>query len=264
MQLSELTVSPVCVDIQDSLETAARAFTRTEGRQLPVLCEGAPCGVVRREDIDDQGVLRGSIWMAWGRARTVRELVRPVPVIDALETGAMERALTALLEHACVLIRISDEVFAIFTEHDGVRIALERSTLATAALPIATAPPRTIGFDAPGECAVRTMNWHHTRHLLVMDDGELLGVISERDLSAEGIARGRQLTVGEVWRERPLIAVPKDASICEVALRMLEHHVGCVPLLDDARRAVAVLTRRDLVRFAVFGETERRATAQAG
>lgn len=263
LSLDDLTVSPVCVDIHDSVETVARAFQRTEGRQVPVLSEGAPVGIVRREDVDDQGTLRGSIWLAWGRANTARDLVRPAPVIDALERGAAEGALLALLDHPCVLIRIADELFALFTEHDGVRVALERATLANPALPIASAPPRTIDFDATGICAVRRMDWHGIRHLLVLDEGTLIGVVSERDVAAEGVASGRELKVGEIWRERPLIAVPQNASVCEVALLMLEHHVGCVPLLDGDRRPVAVLTRRDLVRFAVYGEVERRATAHA-
>jgi CBS domain-containing protein len=260
LSIEQLSVSPVSVDVEASLEDVARAFEQTEGRQLPVFSEGAPVGVVRREDLADQGMLRDGIWIQWGEEAHARGLVQPVPVIDAADPGARERALSALLDHPCALIRIADDVFAILTEHDGVRIAVEQAPSDILAIAVASAPPRTIEFDKPAICAVRNMGWHHTRHLLLMEDERLIGVISERDLASEGISSGRELTVGEVWRERPLIAATDEAGLTEVAMQMLDHHIGCVPIVDGEGKPVAVLTRRDLVRFAAGGSKERRAT----
>ena len=53
-------------------------------------------------------------------------------------------------------------------------------------------------------------------------------------------------TVGEVMHERPP-SVPTRATLEDVATAMIDHNVSRVPVVDEERRVVGIVTRGDLV-----------------
>ncbi|MEZ4321447.1 MAG: CBS domain-containing protein [Myxococcota bacterium] len=263
MHLRHITLKPVAVDADVSVEDAARAIEASGGRHLPVVQAGRVLGVVLGASIDDQGLLRQGTWVGWGRATTARDLLTVVPQVTLVgESRTPDEALDALLDHPCVLL-VDDEgaLLGLMTEHDGVRVALERLGPDDPALPAASAPVRTIGVDDPGGDGLQRMGWHHTRHLVLVDGDRPIGVVSERDLKAEGVHEGRSLSMGEVWRERPLVSAPATATLMEVATRIVDERVGCLPLLDEGGAPVGILTRRDLIRIALGGRRDRRVSA---
>lgn len=257
MRFRNLTLDPVTVRRSTPIPEVARAMAKCGGRHLPVLEDGRVLGVVTKSDLDDQGLLSDSVWTGWGDARVAGDLLTEVPTVGP---QGLDAALEALLDHPCALVVDDDgSLLGLMTEHDGVRIALDQAPPDQPALSVASAPVRTIEADAPASQALKEMAWHHARHLVIVEDGAPIGVLSERDLKAEGIETGRDLTVAEVWRERPFVTAPDDALLADVAQHMLDEHIGCVPLVDRRGTPVAVLTRRDLVRFALGGRRERRA-----
>jgi acetoin utilization protein AcuB len=90
--------------------------------------------------------------------------------------------------------------------------------------------PWTIECDASIHEASELMRKHQIRHLPVLEDGRLVGVVSERDLqlldAADG-PRARTVHVNEAMTERPCI-VTGDTSLDEVATIMSEHKYGSV------------------------------------
>jgi acetoin utilization protein AcuB len=70
------------------------------------------------------------------------------------------------------------------------------------------------------------------RHLPVMRDKELVGMISERDVYrfADDDAR-RERSVATVMNTN-VISVEPDASIPEVAAALVENRIGAVPVVD--------------------------------
>jgi CBS domain-containing protein len=104
------------------------------------------------------------------------------------------------------------------------------------------------------------MRMERIRHLAVLDDdGEsLVGVLSQRDLFRSALARVlgwgghaqekllAQLSVKEVMTNDPLTVAP-DAPLAEAARLMLEHKVGCLPVVEKGR-LVGILTESDFVR----------------
>jgi len=105
------------------------------------------------------------------------------------------------------------------------------------------------------------------RHLPVLDDGTLVGLVSDRDLrmamppiwaeEQEELRRALdEKTVGHVMTTE-LITVPPDTPIEEAAKLLYQHHIGCLPVLEDGR-LIGILTETDILRSYVelFGVGE--------
>lgn len=92
------------------------------------------------------------------------------------------------------------------------------------------------------------------RHLPVVKEGKLVGVVSHRDL-IRALAR-QELTPGkppmqvrDVMTHAPDTLKP-TSSVHEAIHRMLDHKFGCVPVVEDGNRLVGILTETDLIRLA--------------
>lgn len=100
----------------------------------------------------------------------------------------------------------------------------------------------------------------HVRHVPVVDeDGDLVGLITHRDLSKYAMASLEQLPVssqrealsgigvGELMAKDPECVGP-DLLLEEAANMMLENKFGCLPVTED-RRLVGILTEADFVKY---------------
>jgi CBS domain-containing protein len=107
------------------------------------------------------------------------------------------------------------------------------------------------------------MSMGGVRHLPVVSNGALVGVISQRDiLRAPGLlsdllstarAALRSLRVHDVMSV-DLVTIGADASIEDAARKLLNHRVGCLPVVQ-AEALVGIVTTSDLLR-AVAGPPE--------
>lgn len=94
--------------------------------------------------------------------------------------------------------------------------------------------------------------------VVVLRDGALVGVVSERDLSArlgDEVLPG-DVTAGEVM-SAPLVTVPPDAPIIEAARIMREAHVRHLPVVTDGVVS-GILSMRDLFDVLVRQSDRRR------
>jgi CBS domain-containing protein len=106
--------------------------------------------------------------------------------------------------------------------------------------------------------AAQKMARNHVGALAVLDEGTLVGVLSEGDLVA-AVAEEASLevtSVEEYMTEDAITVVPgDDAGIA--AQRMVEHGIGHLPVMD-AGSAIGMLSKGDLL--AVGAVAARRAT----
>lgn len=95
--------------------------------------------------------------------------------------------------------------------------------------------------------ALDTMRELEIRHLPVVDEGELVGLVSERDLSAAN-ARGRDTRVREVMRVE-LYAVPPSSLLSDVIGKMIDMKVGSTLVVSDENEVLGIFTTIDALRL---------------
>ena len=104
------------------------------------------------------------------------------------------------------------------------------------------------------------MSMDRIRHLPVLSEGKVVGVVSQRDLfrSALGTALAlgirrpdelmRSLTVRDIMSS-PAVTVAPDAYVQEAARTMAERKIGCLPVVEEGR-LVGIVTETDIYRYA--------------
>jgi acetoin utilization protein AcuB len=112
-----------------------------------------------------------------------------------------------------------------------------------------TAAPHTIGDAETIATAHHVMRTHHVRHLPVLRQGELVGMVSERDLLfIEGLPHVdvNTVLVEEAMSERP-VALSPHTSLEWAAAEMAQRKLGSV-VVTEGERVVGVFTCVDALR----------------
>ncbi len=90
------------------------------------------------------------------------------------------------------------------------------------------------------------------RHLVVVEDGRCLGVVSDRMILTDipvAEDRMRDRSIGALLSRGPVRVVRDTAPLAQVARTMARYSAEAVPVLDDLDRLVGIVTGSDLVRW---------------
>jgi acetoin utilization protein AcuB len=119
-------------------------------------------------------------------------------------------------------------------------------------VPITTSPETAV-FDAR-----RLMLKERIRHLIVLEHGRLVGIVTDRDIRLHPPSKAANLSLSEVDHllarltvekvmSRPVTTVGPDRRAHEAARIMLEHKIGALPVVDG-ERLIGIITKTDLLR----------------
>ncbi len=120
----------------------------------------------------------------------------------------------------------------------------------------------TVSMDDTVAAVREIFDTHGFHHLIVEENGQVVGVVSDRDL-----LRNLSPFVGKL-NERPqdlfleqrrvhqimtrkLIAVTPETSLHDAALKMLDERVSCLPVIDARMRCVGIVTMYDMLAWSL-------------
>ncbi|USN99856.1 MAG: CBS domain-containing protein [Phycisphaeraceae bacterium] len=99
-------------------------------------------------------------------------------------------------------------------------------------------------------------------HLIVTEHGKVVGVMSDRDLLKHispfvGKMAERRQDVASLDRKvhqvmsRGVRTIGPDETVAEAGRRMMRDKIGCLPVVDEDRHPIGIITIRDVAKMAI-------------
>ena len=112
---------------------------------------------------------------------------------------------------------------------------------------IMTTNPRTVKVDDSVRDAARVMNDNDIGDAVVVEDGQVTGIVTDRDIAVRAVAEGRDAestTVGEI-ATTGVHAIEPEASVDDALRMMREHDIRRLPVVKNGR-PVGIVSLGDL------------------
>jgi len=245
----------------DCLGNAYSAMSRSRIRHLPVTTDGKLVGILSERDVlAARARVDDADWWQIPVRLAMRSPVQTANPDDSL-TEVAGRLATAKIGALPIVER--GKVLGIVTVGDvldaEVRSAMASGPVSQAtAADVMTAFPRTVAATASLADAVAIMIDHHVRHVPVVDaTSSVVGMVSERDVrsavgdplqyASERHATPAQYKVSDVM-SRPVVTVPFDAPIAELARRFADDRLGALPVIDRFGALLGIVSYVDALR----------------
>jgi len=124
---------------------------------------------------------------------------------------------------------------------------------------VMTPNPRTVGPDDTLQTAAKIMREEDTGVVPVVEDGRVVGVVTDRDIVIRAVADGDyECTIDDIVSDDVICANPQMTT-AEAAELMSEHQIRRLPVTDDDDRLVGIVSLGDLAvkegRDSRMGET---------
>lgn len=128
---------------------------------------------------------------------------------------------------------------------------------------VMSSPVETLDRNDTLSLAEDLMTMKRIRHLPVLEDGLLAGIVTQRDLFHAGLSTAmgfgqkakkefmRTVLIKEVMTEA-VVTLPPEADVKEAARLMLEKKIGCLPVVEKGK-LVGLVSESDLVRLVAKG-----------
>lgn len=116
----------------------------------------------------------------------------------------------------------------------------------------------TIDKDQSLADALKLLRKNRISRLPVLNNKELVGIISERDIAQKlGSSKYEHMPASRLHVSsvmvKDVISVPQTMLLADVAKLMLENGIGSVPVMDDGKM-VGIVSKADFTTLAVDGE----------
>jgi CBS domain-containing protein len=113
---------------------------------------------------------------------------------------------------------------------------------------VMTDRPRCVTMETPISEAAQLMESEDVGSLPVIEDDQLAGMVTDRDIVIRAVAKGkdpRGMPVREV-ASRELVTVYADDDLANALQKMASEQVRRLPVVDEENRLVGVLAQADV------------------
>lgn len=111
-----------------------------------------------------------------------------------------------------------------------------------------TRDPRTVTPSQSLTEAAQMMKSENAGALPVVDDGRLVGIVTDRDIVVRAVAEGvdlRNLTVGDV-ASRPVVAITPSQDLDDALAMMAQYQLRRLPVVEWDDVVVGILAQADV------------------
>jgi len=124
---------------------------------------------------------------------------------------------------------------------------------------IMSVAPVTVSMDDPLSKVKELFDRHRFHHLLVAEAGQLVGVVSDRDLLkalSPHIGKLSETTrdlaslnkrVHQITTHKPIVLAP-TASVRSAIEIFKSHPISCIPIVDAENRPLGIVSWRDILK----------------
>jgi acetoin utilization protein AcuB len=120
----------------------------------------------------------------------------------------------------------------------------------------------TVDEDTSMMKASQIMKENNIRRLPVMRKGKLVGMVTDRDIKEASPSKATTLDVHELYyllselklkdiMRKNLITVGPEETVEKAAVKMLEHRISGLPVVNDKGKVVGVITQGDIFKVLV-------------
>ena len=113
---------------------------------------------------------------------------------------------------------------------------------------VMTANPSSVEPSTPVAEVARLMQQENVGSVPVVEDGRLVGTITDRDITIRVVAEGRDpqsTSVGDV-ASRDLVTIDPQQNLDEALRLMAQHQVRRLPVVEEDGRLVGIVAQADV------------------
>jgi PAS domain S-box-containing protein len=172
---------------------------------------------------------------------TTVSVTQPTALINEIAMKMGEQSIS------CLVVSDSKRPIGIITERDLLRHYQAGLPNTQRAEEIMSSPVMTVRPDTDFHSAYSLLRKHHIRHLVVTStSGQLVGIVSETDFRSQlNQDVFRKIKDVRSVMDRDLLQLDPQVSLAS-ALSLMEDNISDYVLVADARKAVGILTERDI------------------
>ncbi|OGP52342.1 MAG: hypothetical protein A2Y79_13785 [Deltaproteobacteria bacterium RBG_13_43_22] len=120
----------------------------------------------------------------------------------------------------------------------------------------------TVDEDTSMMKASQIMKENNIRRLPVMRKGKLVGMITDRDIKEASPSKATTLDIHELYyllselkikdlMNKNLVSVGPEETVEKAAVKMLEHRISGLPVVNDKGKVVGVITQGDIFKVLI-------------
>ncbi|MBR9868181.1 MAG: CBS domain-containing protein [Oceanospirillales bacterium] len=148
---------------------------------------------------------------------------------------------------------------SIYSQTGGSSTSQEHPRSYIPASLIMSHPVQSVLQGSKIQSALYKMKQFGISHLLVLSGaGRLMGIVTEKLLLQYLSYQGAQLhsiedTIEQCYSKQVITATP-DTNIRQLAVSCVEHHLSCIPIVEDNGNLLGIITRTDLLQSLINNE----------